>query len=306
MVQKTSSKILFIKLFQPYAQYRNPMTFYYAQSFPLPPKTTVIGFFQNITRKFYEEDFWHLEVSIHGGFESRFWNLQQLIGTKRITFEKIDGRYFIFIEAEIRGKKRVSKRFPLYSTILRNVAKAYRGGTTRQEELFNGHIYLFVKGDTELLNSIYNSIRKPWTVLRLGRSEDVVYIRNIHWLKTKDLEEKVVESSLRIEVPTYIKLSHNGERLPLTNESLHSFPTYMIPIRHDFYILKGLVRRRVKMLGELLSTKFSRRQREVDFETVIWTGFHAWLEFNQPVNVYFVKISGEKFVFPIIDRFGWL
>jgi CRISPR-associated protein Cas5t len=49
-----SEKTLFVEIFQPFAQYRNPFTFYYAQSYPLPPKSTIIGMLQNATDRYYD------------------------------------------------------------------------------------------------------------------------------------------------------------------------------------------------------------------------------------------------------------
>src|SRR3989338_7062233 len=74
-----TTKTLFLELFQPFAQYRNPFTFYYGQTFPLPPKSTIIGMLQNACTMYYNEKFWYLKVSVHGGFESTFWNYKSLI-----------------------------------------------------------------------------------------------------------------------------------------------------------------------------------------------------------------------------------
>ncbi|MEM3374260.1 MAG: CRISPR-associated protein Cas5, partial [Candidatus Woesearchaeota archaeon] len=78
-----SEQTIYLEIFQPFAQYRNPFTFYYAQSFPLPPKSTVIGMLQNACDDWYGhknlEEWKNLKVSIHGGCESIFWNYQQLI-----------------------------------------------------------------------------------------------------------------------------------------------------------------------------------------------------------------------------------
>ncbi len=34
---------------------------------------------QNATNRYYDPEFWKLKISVHGGFESIFWNYQQLI-----------------------------------------------------------------------------------------------------------------------------------------------------------------------------------------------------------------------------------
>ena len=73
MVERT----LFLEIFQPFTQYRNPFTFYYAQTPPLSPKSTIIGMLQNAVEgwygsRFYIEKWWELKISIHGRFESVF------------------------------------------------------------------------------------------------------------------------------------------------------------------------------------------------------------------------------------------
>ncbi|MEM5832075.1 MAG: CRISPR-associated protein Cas5, partial [Candidatus Aenigmatarchaeota archaeon] len=65
-----SNRVLYIEIFQPFAQYRNPFTFYYAQTYPLPPKSTIIGMLQNAVGDWYgnkyRDSWWKLKVSVHG------------------------------------------------------------------------------------------------------------------------------------------------------------------------------------------------------------------------------------------------
>lgn len=295
-----AEEILFTYFFQPFAQYRNPLTFYYAQSYPLPPKTTIIGMLQRITKRYYDDEFWDLKISIHGGFESRFWNLQQLITAKKIQFKKVGDRAFIHFSGDLL--------LPLYGPKTKMAVKAYRGGLTHQEELFNGHIYIFMKGKKELLEEIYNAISKPINILRLGRSEDVIFAREVLWINDSSkviIEERTVEDTLMLHFPTYIRLrSDSDTEIKLRKESLHRFPTYMIPVRQYFYIRdQGTVK--VTHLYELLSANFQRRKRDVYFETVLWTSFNAILEFEKPTKVLFIKIR-DNLKFWIIDDFGWL
>jgi len=308
-IASNNEKILFIYFFQPFAQYRNPLTFYYAQSYPLPPKTTIVGFLQNITRRYFDESFWELKVSIHGGFESRFWNFQQLIGTKSLFFAQYGNR--MYLHADFDGRKS-----PLYGIQTRLIAKAYRSGATRQEELFNGHIFMFIRGDAELLEEIYNALRSPPQVLRLGRSEDVVFVRDLRWMPDSDATAEIreVKQSIELIFPTYIRLS---DKLRLKERSLRRFATFTIPVRQKFYILKT-TRKRAKdyletpaqSLSELFSYRFEARRRDIDFETVIWTGFNAVLEFEEPTNVLFVRIknrtTGDILRFRIVEDYGWL
>ena len=304
-------KILFIYFFQPFAQYRNPFTFYYAQSYPLPPKTTLIGMLQRVTERYYDDDFWNLQVSIHGGFESKFWNLQQLIGTSKITFRRIGDRPFIHFKTELQIQGS-AEHLPLYGSKTKMLSKAYRKGMTRQEELFNGHIYVFIKGNTELLDEIYDAFSKPGTVLRLGRSEDVIFVRGMHWVENSNnivVEEKKVESTLMLLFPTYIRLrADNGSEIKLRERCLRRFATFAIPIRQYFYIISGKKQKKVKNIYDLMGVEFKNRRRDVYFESVIWTGFNAILEFDAPTKAMFIKINDRTvdLKFWIIDEFGWL
>ncbi len=312
--------MIFTYFFQPFAQYRNPITFYYAQSYPLPPKATLIGLFQRITNRYYDEDFWDLKISIHGGFESRFWNLQQLIGTSRIGFIRNQERAFIGIKSELQLGG--DDFLPLYGHMTKMLAKAYRSGMTHQEELFNGHIYLFIKGREDLLEDIYTALKKPPTIIRLGRSEDIVFVREVLWIPDSDnviLEERRVKNTLMLSFPTYLRLVKiKDEDYVLTDDCIRRFPTYMIPIRQSFYIVLGNRKKsskptlreekiKIRDIYELFSAKFKERMREVEFEIVLWTGFNAILEFRKETRVWLIKITNRRRLkFWIIDDIGWL
>jgi len=304
-------KILFIYFFQPFAQYRNPLTFYYAQSYPLPPKTTIVGMLQRITNRYYDDEYWNLKISVHGGFESRFWNLQQLITAQKIYFAKIGNSAFIHFSEE---ENKIP--LPLYGSKTKMAAKAYRGGLTHQEELFNGHVYMFIKGKEDLLEEIYKAVWKlPTTVLRLGRSEDIIFIREVLWISNSDevtVEERLIEDTLMLPFPTYIRLKgDNNTEIGLRKESLRRFPIYTIPVCQSFCVIPRSRRGKLYSvtkathLYELLSADFEQRRRDVYFETVIWTGFNAILEFEKPTKALFIKIR-DDLRFWIINEFGWL
>ena len=140
---KMNEKILFIEIFQPFAQYRNPFTFYYAQTYPLPPKSTIMGMLQNACNDWYgdsDETGWQdLKISIHGGFESNFWNYQNLIKGET----NLD-----------KNMKLENQGLPLYSEGI----KAQRSPIF-QQELFNGHLYVFVEGETSLIERIQYELK---------------------------------------------------------------------------------------------------------------------------------------------------
>ncbi|WP_054839622.1 type I-E CRISPR-associated protein Cas5/CasD [Thermococcus sp. JCM 11816] len=93
-----------------------------------------------------------------------------------------------------------------------------------QQELFNGWVYIFLKGGNEsLLNDIKDALEQPRKVLSLGRSEDVVFIRRVEFVEGK----KKTAKEVAIRYPTYVATSIEMLRRK-------EYPTYAIPIKVIF------------------------------------------------------------------------
>ena len=280
-----NQEMLYMEIFQPYAQYRNPFTFYYAQSYPLPPKSTIVGMLQNAVDDWYGKNEWDenedkntwwddLKISVHGGFESFFWNYQQLIkGYPEIA--KINNNIVLWD---------FEKKAPLYGD-----GKKAQRTPVHQQELFNGHLFIFLRGDDELLDKIKKSLEKPKKVLSLGRSEDIVYIRRVEYVDRKLIKD--IEGDIRLTYPTYIK----RENFPIKNQK---YPVYSIPVKVVFKNEGKPVKHKAEI------TKSTGR--DVKFDTVIYTGtdYSIILKDREKIDVEIYKIDGKKFL--IIDKFGWL
>jgi len=297
-----SERTLFIELFQPFAQYRNPFTFYYAQTFPLPPKSTIIGMLQNAVGDWYGTEFknnWKLKISVHGGFESVFWNYQQLIKGE-LTFTE-DG---VWINTNSEMKKRYGKRvyLPLYGDgITAQRTPVY------QQELFNGHLYIFIRGDFSFLNKIKNSLNNLKKILYLGRSEDIVFIKNVDYLQQREeVSWEEIGEDLVLTLPTFIrrKIKENGrikKELPITNQK---YPVYSIPVSIRFKNREGPVKHKSEITKQT--------EREIEFEDVIYTGTNFEMELESTSDKHIEGI--EVFEIPdknikeirIIKEFGWL
>ncbi|WP_052696157.1 type I-B CRISPR-associated protein Cas5b [Palaeococcus ferrophilus] len=253
-------KTLFIELFQPFAQYRNPFTFYYGQTYPLPPKSTIIGMLQNALNDWYGQGervkkWWSLKVSIHGGFESIFWNYQQLIkGTKTgISLVRFRGRPTLW------NQDRPLYGFPLTS----------QRSPVIQQELFNGWLYILIKGEEGFLNKIKDALEKPGKVLSLGRSEDVVFIRKTRFVREGEIKHSNARE-IGIIYPTYVYVK-DPEKILARQE----YPVYYIPVRVIFRNNGKPVRRK----AEINEKTF----RDVEFRPVIHVGPWKYLELEKKV-----------------------
>jgi CRISPR-associated protein Cas5t len=278
-----SEKTILVEIFQPFAQYRNPFTFYYAQTYPLPPKSTIIGMLQNAVGDWYGSEFgidkwWNLKVSVHGGFESVFWNYQQLIKGE-VKFDEY-GR-LINQDLPLYGEGLKSQRSPVY-----------------QQELFNGHLYIFIKGEESHIDIIKKAIEVPSKVLYLGRSEDVIFIRNVK--EVQPAERISIGGDIKLTYPTYLLQKYkdgNKERIfPIKNRK---YPVYSIPTRIVFKNNGKNVRHKAEI------TKST--EREVQFEPVIYTGYDysIILVENSSLDAEIYELSNNRKI-KIISPFGWL
>ncbi len=288
----SKERTLFIELFQPFAQYRNPFTFYYAQSYPLPPKSTIIGMLQNVTGDWYGRNRWYedekgalkniwwddLKVSLHGEFESIFWNYQSLIKGD-VSVSRVG-----LINKHVRNPLGGNLWHHLYHAHI----KAQRT-PVYQQELFNGHLFIFLRGNNGLLEKIKKSLEKPEKVLSLGRSEDIVYIQRVEYVDGKLIKD--IEGDIRLTYPTYIK----RENFPIKNQK---YPVYSIPVKVVFKNDGKPVKHKAEI------TKST--ERDVKFETVIYTGtdYSIILKDGEKIDVEIYEINRKKFL--IIDKFGWL
>ncbi len=274
-----AEKTLLIELFQPFAQYRNSFTFYYAQTYPLPPKSTIIGMFQNALNDWYGngkgiDEWWNLQVSIHGGFESVFWNYQQLIKATKTEIALV----------RFRGRPALwNQNLPLYGFPVTS-----QRSPVLQQELFNGWLYILLRGKEKFLSEIKEALEKPRKVISLGRSEDVVFLRRVEFIEGE--EKKARE--IAIKYPTYVSV-------PIEMLRKKEYPTYSIPIRVVFKN-NG---KPVKHKAEIGTETF----RDVDFRSVIYVGAWTFLKFSNKVRFEEYSFDGVQLKVVADEKAsGWL
>lgn len=136
-------KILKLKLFQETACYKKPFALKVAETYPLPPYSTVIGMFHKILGADSGE-YYPMNISVQGEYESIFSNYQNL-------------RMF-------KGKDEVT-------AMPRNV-----------HQLLNVHLLIHVKAEDDVIDKIYNNIINGVETFTLGRNEDLVRVEQIKYV----------------------------------------------------------------------------------------------------------------------------
>lgn len=153
-------KILKMKLFQETACYKKPFAFKVAETYPLPPYSTIIGMFHKILQA-KPGEYFPMNISIQGEYESIFSNYQNL-------------RMF-------KGKDQVT-------AMPRNV-----------HQLLNVNLIIHVQAEDEIIDKIYQNIINGTETFTLGRNEDLVRIDEIKFVENiKEVEEVNIERSAYI------------------------------------------------------------------------------------------------------------
>ncbi|MEM3062334.1 MAG: CRISPR-associated protein Cas5 [Nitrososphaerota archaeon] len=267
------ARLLLICCTQPFAQYRNPFTFFYAQTFPLPPKSTIIGMLQNATNRYYDEKFWDLEISVHGGFESVFWNYSNMI--KGEVYLK-DGKLL---------NKSKNKPLSLYGGY-----KTSQRTPVIMQELYNGHLWIFIRDGNGFpyWDELVQAMKTPNKVLSLGRTEDVIFIKEVYEEQAIQQSSKTIKKNLWTYYPTYLTLD-----IPLKNKK---YPVYSVPVKVVFK------NNDMPIKSKLEINKTTKRDSE--FKTVVYAGIDSALYFAQSVKADVLKINEETFTVPV--DYGWL
>lgn len=267
------TRLLSIYCTQPFAQYRNPFTFFYAQTFPLPPKSTIIGMLQNATGRYYDETFWDLEISVHGGFESVFWNYSSMI--------KGD----VYFENGKLLNKPKNKPLPLYGGY-----KTSQRTPVIMQELYNGHLWIFIrdKDGFQHWDELVQALKVPNKVLCLGRTEDIIFIKNV--LKAHEIQQspETAKKSLWIQYPTYLT-----DDISLKNKK---YPVYSIPVKVIFKNNDTAIKSKFEIKPET--------ERESEFKTVVYAGSDSAFYLTESIEVDLFRIDGKTFTIPV--RYGWL
>ncbi len=154
-------ELLKIKAFQLFANYRKPMSFNFWDSYPLPPLSTVRGWFHTVIDA---EDYIPMAVSIQGNFESVVHDLQTLI--------KFD-----------RKERAKDKGYP----ILEGFNKTFSKSPTFITNIFHNQLLIYIHSEKQYLEKFAETLLKK-EYPNLGRYEDLVRIDEIEFIEPEKRE----------------------------------------------------------------------------------------------------------------------
>jgi len=266
--------VLKVELFQPFAQFRNPFTFFYAQTFPLPPKSQIIGMLQNLTGDYYNSDYFSkIKVAVFGAHESIFWNYSQMIkGMPQLGVER-KGRQIVDNAIKLRGG---NDSQPLYGS-----TKKSQRTPVYQQEIYNLRLILFFKcEDADLLQNVYSGFKTMQKVMHLGRSEDIFFLRSQPELI--ELEQKTLKDF------TYNYGHYLLESEGSTILNIEHLPVYKIPLSSVF-LLNG---NPIESQQQILKNK-NELKRKVDFRTVHYIK-ETSLVFSEKQNISLYRKSPDE------------
>lgn len=190
--EEKPGRALEIKLHLPVAQFRNPLTFYHAQSYPLPPRSTVIGMLQNQLERFGALE--GAEVSIKGTYGEVVFNYVRKVKGKILLSEK-----GLLNVQTLKGKRKVvvpllvSQRDPVL-----------------QQELFDVDLLIHISAEEGLLTDLMEALSSPRKAIYLGRGEDVAFVEDIRIVQPKKGSKRLVKLELGAYIPAGVLAGTEG------------------------------------------------------------------------------------------------
>lgn len=171
-------KILKLKLFQETACYKKPFAYKVAETYPLPPYSTIIGMLHKILQA-QSGEYFPMEVSVQGEYESIFSNYQTL---------------------RMYKKNKVT-------SMPRNV-----------HQLLNVNLIIHVRAEDEIIDKIYHNITNGIETFTLGRNEDIVRLDEVKICKeVKEVEGKILKHNAYIpDTEKYEDIHGIKYRIPTT------------------------------------------------------------------------------------------
>ena len=224
-------KVLYLKLFQIFAHYREPKVLQddYIPTLELPSMTTVVGMLSYILGEKFENEIdlsvvgTHKRKEIHfiRGENGEFWNdYRTLIKNKKEIENLREGRFYNFYK-----EKKIKNRIMRYE-LLRDVS-----------------LEVFIKAEINVLKKLKEKLENNNRYLALGRKEDFALLGFIENGRIKKFEpiivdiEKISISSVRDSISKELKLENTYISVDIRNNEneklLNSGILYTLPYTYE-------------------------------------------------------------------------
>ena len=141
-------KALKLNIYQQNATYKKPFAFKVAETYPLPPYSTVKGFLHKIMKA---KEFIPMSISVQGSFENICFNLQSMYSYKS-------------------KKNKAVTSVPSYVHMLYNV-----------------YLIIHVFAQQNIIDAIIEGIKDSEEYFSLGRKEDLVVIEDVKQVDIEEI-----------------------------------------------------------------------------------------------------------------------
>lgn len=190
-------RALKIRLYQDLVCYKKPMSFKAGETYPLPPPSTLSGFFHNVldATKYIPMNF-----SIQGTYSGITNNLQTLykFGSVRKDKGKLRNYWAVFGSTSIQHNV-------FYVNLLVGVS-----------------LTIHIGASDYVLKSLYEGLLMPREYLSLGRREDLVRIDEVSMVDVEEREDR--RNGISLKCPAYIPKQYAlGNDLHGINYRLNSY-----------------------------------------------------------------------------------
>lgn len=154
-------KLLRVKLHQAVANYRKPMNYSFVDTYPLPPLSTVKGWFHHVIEA---SEYRPLNMCIQGSVPTVFMDLQTMIKFDRI---------------------RNDKEGPDPRPRIENISRVFSTSPTYVANIFDNNLVIYLQSEQTLLEKFEENLLKIGFP-SIGRHEDLVRIDDIKFVDLKE------------------------------------------------------------------------------------------------------------------------
>lgn len=195
---------------QTLASYRKPSSMQIRESYPLPPYSTVIGMIHTACGF---EKYTDMDVSVQGTYYSKVNEL--------------------YIRYEFKPNYYEKDRHSIKVTAQNGNTTGITAGPAHIELLTNIQLIIHIKPQEDnMLEIIYEGLKKPKDYLSLGRREDLLIIEDVQKV---ELQEEVLEEDYKLKYDMYVPVTQTNP-----SESDYKSTVYRLNKKYTIHSKTGI------------------------------------------------------------------